>query len=127
MRPRSNLPIVSLTGDLAGIVSLFLSFVFRYYLFSYVVISSLVKGIFGQGLYVLKLIPNSCFATIYLSFLLTFGAFGFNIIHTFYIGLISKTLMCIQKHVEAFLLQYMAMLSSVSPVSSILNMIKHTV
>ena len=90
-----------------------------------VVISEL--SIFGQGLYVLKLIPNSCFATMYLSFLLTFGTFGFNIIHTFYIGLISKTLMCIQKHVEAFLLQYMEMLSSVSPVSSILNMIKHTV
>ena len=44
MRPRSDLTIVFLTGNLAGIVLLFFSFVFRYESYSSVVISSLVKG-----------------------------------------------------------------------------------
>ena len=45
MRPRSDLPIVFLTGNSALIVSLFLSFVFKYESYSSVVISSLVKGL----------------------------------------------------------------------------------
>ena len=45
MRPRSDLPIVSLTGNSAGIVSLFLILVFRYESYYYVVISILGKGL----------------------------------------------------------------------------------
>ena len=43
--PRSDLPIVFLTGNLFGIVSLFLNLVFRYESYSSVVISILVKGL----------------------------------------------------------------------------------
>ena len=45
MRPRSDLPIVSLSGNLAGVVSLFLILVFRYESYSSVVIQSLGKGL----------------------------------------------------------------------------------
>ena len=45
MRTRSYLPIFSFTGNLAGIVSLFFSLVFRYEPYSSVVISSLGKGV----------------------------------------------------------------------------------
>ena len=45
MRPKSDLPIVSLTGNLAGIVSLFFILGFIYELYSSVVVSSLGKGL----------------------------------------------------------------------------------
>ena len=64
----------------------------------------LCKSSFGQCFFFFKPIPNSCFATMYLSFLLPLGVLGCHRIHTFYVVLISKPLLCIHKYLEAFLL-----------------------